>query len=201
MPLSDRQLSCRCGQFRASLAAAAPVQHIRCYCRDCQTYAHVLDCADVTLDECRGTHILATVQQYLSFTPDSNSLACISLSADGPLRWYAKCCDTPIANTARSPRFAYVGIVHTCLGGPVAVTAAYGPTRLSLHTKSGRGAVSSGVLDTAAVMARIMGPVLRARIDGGWKRGPFFVDHARPVSSPRILSPGEREQARRKTFE
>jgi hypothetical protein len=49
-------------------------------------------------------------------------------------------------------------------------------------------------------MVRIMTPVLRAGIDGGWKRSPFFIDGHVPVVTPRVLSEFERDQARRKTL-
>ena len=86
-----------------------------CYCRDCQAFAHALGNPGAILDKLGGTDIVATLQQYVTFTKGTEALACLSLSERGLLRWYANCCNTPIANTARNPKLSYVGLVHTCL--------------------------------------------------------------------------------------
>jgi hypothetical protein len=83
-----------------------------CYCRDCQAYAHALGNPESVLDHIGGTDIVATLQQHVTLTRGAESLACLSLSERGILRWYAGCCNTPIANTARSPKMSYVGLVH-----------------------------------------------------------------------------------------
>ena len=45
-------------------------------------------------------------------TAGADAVRCISFSAK-VLRWYADCCRTPIANTAVSPRFPVVGLIHS----------------------------------------------------------------------------------------
>ncbi|MFZ2237575.1 MAG: DUF6151 family protein, partial [Dokdonella sp.] len=65
-----------------------------------------------------------------------DELACMSLSPNGMLRWYASCCSTPIGNTPRDRNMPYVGVVSACvpefearLGKPVVAITAESATR------------------------------------------------------------------------
>lgn len=197
---ADYPIKCRCGRLQGTLARAAPVTRLSCYCRDCQTYAHVLGDPDRILDPQGGTEVVATLQQYLTFTAGNESLVCLSLSPTGILRWYASCCNTPVANTARDPKLSYVGIVHTCLGEPPARTAAFGPARAPIYTKHAKGEVATSTPSIFASFVRIIASVLRARMNGTWRRSPFFPPgSSAPVAAPRVLSLAERERARSAT--
>ncbi len=180
------------------LAKAASVTRLSCYCRDCQTYAHVLGDAARTLDSLGGTEVVATLQQHVGFTRGRDSLACLSLSERGLLRWYARCCNTPIANITRDPKLSYVGIVHTFLGDSAARDRAFGPARLSVNTRYAKGELRSSSLGMLVSTARILGPVLRARVSGSWRRSPFFeAGTSRPAVPVRVVNPEMREIARR----
>jgi hypothetical protein len=169
---------------------------IDCYCRDCQAYAHALDAAHATLDPLGGTNILPTLQQHVSWTAGAETLACLSLSERGLLRWYASCCSTPMANTTRNPAVSYVGLVHTCLGPtPAALDAAFGPTRLAVNTAQAKGKVPKSRWRTLAFTLGVMGSVARARLDGSYRRSPFFDPSGQPVAAPRVLSAQERKRA------
>ena len=80
-----------------------------CYCRDCQAYAHALGNAGAILDDLGGTDIVASLQQHVMLSQGTDALACLSLSDKGLLRWYASCCNTPIANTARNHKLSERG--------------------------------------------------------------------------------------------
>lgn len=194
---ADHRIQCRCGGLQGSLSRAAPVIRLSCYCRDCQAYAHALGNPDHILDRQGGTDIVATLQQYLTFTAGTDSLACLSLAPNGLLRWYASCCNIPVANTARDPRLSYVGVVHTCLvQSPSELTAVFGPARSHVNTKHAKGSVATNVLGTMVSTGRIMASVLRARVSGTWKRSPLFQPgSSAPVVVPRVLSFAERARA------
>jgi len=195
---ADYPIQCRCGRLRGTLSRAARTIRLSCYCRDCQTYAHALGDAGRMLDAQGGTEVVATLQQYLSFSAGREALACLSLSPRGTLRWYAACCNTAIANTARDPKLSYLGIVHTCLGEPSARAAAFGPPRAPVNTKHAYGKVTTNAWSVLHSIVRIVARVLRARLDGSWRRSPFFPpDSAAPVVAPRVLNREERERARR----
>lgn len=194
---ADHPIRCRCGRLQGTLSRAARVTRLSCYCRDCQTYAHALGDPARILDAQGGTEVVAALQQYLAFTAGNESLACLSLSPKGTLRWYASCCNTPIANTTRDPKLSYVGIVHTCLGEPSVRAAAFGPPRAPVNTKHAKGKVTTSALNVVNSIVRIVARVLRARLDGRWRYSPFFAPGSfAPVAAPRALSLEERARAR-----
>jgi hypothetical protein len=197
MPSADHPLQCKCGRLSGSIARAAKLTRVACYCRDCQAYAYALGNPETILDALGGTDIVATLQQWVRFTKGTEALACLSLSERGLLRWYASCCNTPIANTGRDPQVSYIGLVHTCLGeAPISLEAAFGPTRAQVNTKHAKGRIASSALGMLTSVARIFSAVALARIDGTYKQSPFFVaGEGRPVVAPRVLSAAERERA------
>ena len=187
---------CRCGTLRGEIEPRAVYARATCYCRDCQAFARALGREEV-LDAEGGTDIVAMLPADVRFTDGIDQLACLSLSPKGLLRWYARCCDTPIANTPRDPKVAYVGVLRHCLeGDPDAVDAAVGPSRIALNVKSARGHVSPTPLRTFLGVLRIMRGVLAARLRGRYRDNPFFVaDPPRPIVESRVLTLAERTAA------
>ncbi len=169
-----------------------------CYCRDCQAYARFLGSAGVT-DENGGTEVVAFVSKYLRFTAGVESLACASLSQHGILRWYARCCNTPIANTPRNPRIAYVGVIHSCVDtGPPSLDDSFGPLRIAVNTKSARGRVRSTAIASTVGVARLMLSLAGARLSGAYRINPFFQSDLRtPIRPVHVLTAAEREHAYR----
>src|SRR5262249_32120646 len=49
----------------------------------------------------------------VKLTAGTEAVRCLRLSNKGVLRWYTDCCRTPIANTAASPRFPVIAVVHS----------------------------------------------------------------------------------------
>lgn len=187
---------CRCGSLRGEIEPGHVYARATCYCRDCQAFARALRREDV-LDPSGGTDIVAMLPAAVHFTVGGSRLACLSLTPRGLLRWYARCCDTPIANTARNPKLAYVGLLAHCLQSG-ALNATVGPSRIALNTKSARRPVSATPLRTLLGVARIMRGVLAARLLGRNRTNPFFDGAtSRPVVEPRVLTMRERAEAER----
>ena len=187
---ADHPFQCRCGQLAGRLAAGAVYTRATCYCRDCQAYAEALGEPGRILDAHGGTDVVASIQQHVSFTGGTDQLACLSLTERGLLRWYAKCCNTPIANTPRDPKLSYAGLVHTALGRDAAsLDAAFGPSLFATNTDSARGAVASSGVRMLTETLRIIGRLARVRLSGAWRRSPFFDAGSRPVVTPRVLEP------------
>jgi len=115
---------CRCGALAGELTHTASARRTICYCKDCQDYAKRIGLAKKLLDANGGTETVGTQARHVNFTRGKEHLACTSLSEGGLLRWYAKCCNTPIANTPRDWRFSYAGIYHCCLKKPLEDTFA-----------------------------------------------------------------------------
>ncbi|MFL6587754.1 MAG: DUF6151 family protein [Luteimonas sp.] len=178
------ELRCRCGQLRGEVDNAHAYGHARCYCRDCRAYARFLGADDV-LDAQGGTAIVAVPPDAIRFTAGEARLACLSLSDTGVLRWYADCCQAPIANTARDARVAYVGVIAGALE-PQDRDAAFGPPRFVLNQASPEGHVPGTPLATAIGGGRIFLRLLAARLRGLRNRA-FFDAGGAPVRTPQVV--------------
>jgi len=189
-------LQCRCGTLRGLVAHPERVNRVICYCRDCQAFAHFLGSSQTTLDAQGGSDVVQTIPAHLSFTQGTDSLACMRLSPKGLLRWYAQCCQTPIGNTVANHRLSFVGLLHDCLEhGAVSLDAAFGPVRMWSFAKNAKTTVRVPRGSLIAGIARFGAMVIRARIDGSYRRTPFFDPRTgEPVVSPRVLSKGERDR-------
>ena len=141
-----------------------------------------------------GTEIVATLPKHVHFTQGLEALACMSLSDRGLLRWYASCCNTPIANTPRDFKTPYVGLIHSCLAKDApSLDDSFGPVRMVLQTKSVKGKVKSTPVSNVVTLLKIMKAVVATRISGNYKLNPFFVeDSGTPIRQPRVLTKAER---------
>ena len=190
-------LRCRCGRLAGEVDEPRKGSRGVCYCRDCQAYAHALGSASAVLDELGGTDVVATLPKRVRFTSGADQLACLSLTDRGMLRWYAGCCRTPIGNTMNDFRFPYVGLVHSCLGSAEAIEAAFGPVRMRVNTKSATGGRPEAMgLSQAAALFRFMPTVLISRLDGSYRKTPFFSTDGKPVAQRRVLTREELDAAR-----
>lgn len=188
-------LRCQCGTLRGNVSHTELVCRGVCYCKDCQAYAHFLGKAGDVLDDMGGTDVIATLPQHVSFTQGLEALTCMSLSDKGMLRWYASCCNTPIGNTSRDFKVSHVGLLHNCLRDPSAsLDSAFGPVRMRVGMKSAKGTPKAMAVSTTVAILQFMARLIRARLDGSYKKTPFF-DPATgtPRVSPKVLSAAERE--------
>lgn len=191
----NHPLRCRCGTLKGYVSNPEEVNRGVCYCKDCQAYAYFLGKTGDILDEMGGTDVVATLPKYVTFTQGSEALACMSLSENGMLRWYASCCNTPVGNTPRNFKISYVGLVHTCLESPSrTLESSFGPVRMRVNTRNakGRPAMPKGKL---AAMLRFASSLIRARLDGSYRSTPFFAaDRGTPIVAPKVLTSSERDR-------
>jgi hypothetical protein len=161
-----------------------------CYCSDCQAFAHFLGRPSEILDAQGGTDVIQTRPANVTFTQGREALACMRLTEKGLLRWYTGCCNTPIGNTLSNFRVSFVGLVHSCLeGAGESLDDSFGPVRAYVNTKSAKGEVRSSSIATMSVILRFIAMVARARIDGSYKRTPFFsADTGIPIVTPTVFS-------------
>ena len=192
----NHPLRCQCGTLRGHVSHPEGVSRGVCYCKDCQAYAHFLGKAGDILDEMGGTDVVATLPKHVTFTHGLEALACMSLTEKGMLRWYARCCNTPIGNTPRDFKVSHVGLVHTCLEDPSrTLDSSFGPVRMRVNTKNAKGRPKSMPISTIASVLRFMTSLVRARLDGSYKYTPFFVpDRGIPVVPPKVLTRDERDR-------
>lgn len=197
-------LKCNCGKLRgvANKLSSSPGRRIICLCDDCQAFAHYLGHADLVLDENGGTEILQMLPANLEITHGSENLKCLRLSDNGMLRWYAGCCNTPVANTAPYPKMPYVGVVHSVLdfaGDAESRDAGLGPVRARIQGKFGIGKLPEGTHQKAplGLILRIMGFLISGFLRGKYAPSPFFDRRTgKPTVEPHVLSANEREALR-----
>ena len=190
--LQDIPLRCRCGRVRGVASKVTPRSGFRlvCYCEDCQAFARFLKRPDV-LDAAGGTDIFQMPPGRVRLTAGLDDVRCLHLSAK-VFRWYARCCATPIGNTA-GPRFPVVGLIHCFMdhnGDGRSRDEALGPPLCRLHERSAVGPLPENA--PAPPSLKLL-PARLSRLALWWLSGrarpnPFFDDQTgAPLSTPRVL--------------
>ena len=140
---------------------------------------------------------MAAQAQHVSFTSGIEHLACLSLTEKGLLRWYAKCCNTPICNTARNWKVPYVGMIGTCMKtDPVAFERSFPRVQMRVNTGSAKQAPRPMRLNTLVSLAGFMPRVMLSSINGAYRQTPFFDQGGgAPVVAVKVLSEADRSSA------
>jgi hypothetical protein len=189
----DLPLRCRCHRVRGVASDVSPSAGFRfvCYCRDCQAFARFLERADV-LDPAGGTDIFQMPPARVKLTDGVDALRCIRLS-DKVLRWYTDCCRTPIGNTATSPRFPILALIHSfrdheALGR--SRDELLGPPLCRIFERSATGPLAADAPPPPSL--RVFGRRARKMLSW-WARGlasptPFFDERTKaPRAVPQVL--------------
>jgi hypothetical protein len=196
--LLDLPLCCQCGRVRGVASDVAPSTGFRlvCYCKDCQAFARFLQRPDV-LDAAGGTDIFQMPPGRVSLTAGADAVRSLRFS-NQVFRWYAECCGTPIANTASTPRFPVLGLIHSFIGDEAdgrSRDEALGPPLCRIYERSAIAPLPPNALAPATLgIFALRG----AKVLGWWWRGlgrpnPFFHEQTdAPPSEPRGLTPSER---------
>lgn len=188
--------SCTCGQVQLELAPEGVASGTRliCYCVDCQTASRYLGHA---LPAHCGSQLLQSTPDRVSILSGRENLAILRLSPKGLTRWYASCCNTPMANMLRKPGLPFVGLVlHEA--ELQRADRLMGPNRSHAFTKyapKGQGAPAKDVNFGGVGMAMLR-RMLGAYLTGRNRSNPFVgADGDWPVT-PRILTLEERAAAK-----
>jgi hypothetical protein len=194
----DLPLGCRCGHIRGVASDVSPSTGFRfiCYCKDCQAFARFLERTDV-LDPAGGTDIFQMAAGRMKLISGIDAMRCIRLSQK-VFRWYSVCCRTPIANTAASPGFPVVGLIHSFIDYKTnarSLDEALGRPLCRVYERSALGPLPPNAPHPPSfrVLAR-----RASRMLGWWVRGlgrptPFFDDRTKsPRAAPRALTRSER---------
>jgi hypothetical protein len=188
---ADVPVRCACGAVRGVARGLSPSRGHRvvCYCDDCQAFAHFLGGGEAILDPHGGTDIFQTSSGRLEIDPAQSSVACVRLTPRGPLRWYASCCRTPIANTPPSPQIPFAGLIHSALDFAAIGRSrdeVLGPVRTRIYARFATG--DRRRLDAhegapLRLFARVLPIALAARLRGD--DSPFFDAATRePIAAP-----------------
>jgi hypothetical protein len=186
-------IRCNCGKLKGTLHRNDYVNRCVCYCADCQSFARFLKRENEILDEKGGTKIIQTIPANVTFAEGIENLTCMRLTANGMLRWYAACCNTPIGNTPPNLSTSFIGLIHNCLSSDQSsLDRAFGSVRMHVNTKYAIGEDKPKSTGLLSGTLRIIGMVLKARLDGSYKHTPFFVlESGAPIVTPKVLSDQE----------
>ena len=194
--IASHPLQCECGTLRGFVSNTRTANHCICYCKDCQAFAHFLQRADKILDERGGSQVLQILPKNVRLTEGIEALACMRLTPKGLLRWYARCCSTPIGNTLATPKLSFIGLVHNCLdSGGTSLDESFGPVRVWGNTGSARGDPKPKTRGLGTMLWWFVSTPLMARFNGDYKDNPFFrAGTNEPVAVPRVLTGAEHER-------
>ncbi|MEZ5714507.1 MAG: DUF6151 family protein [Paracoccaceae bacterium] len=181
--------SCRCGQVAGTLDVPSPAagNHVVCHCPDCRASAIHLGQPDPGVK--LGTELWQTTPDRVTLTRGADRLAIQQLSPKGLYRWYASCCNTPLFNTLRKSRLAFVGLPVACLSD----SAALGPLIGRAFIKGPDGKYRHEGFNRIGF--RIAKMMLAANLSGSWRKTPFFDADGTPTAPVHVLTREERAAA------
>jgi hypothetical protein len=186
------KIKCRCGKFQAELRNIKNGTRAICYCKDCQIYAYFLKSTDDILNEFRGTEVIAVRPQQISFKSGQEELSCVSLTKFGSLRWFSRCCSTPICNMSRKVDTSHISIIHSCLDQQD-ITNAFG--NKSLHVKRSSAIGTPPENKTVYFLVSTLyycASVVLTRLLLGHRHNPFIDPNTEmPIVSPVTLTINE----------
>ena len=191
----DLTIRCRCGTFSGTARRVSAEAGNRgvCYCDDCQAFAHHLGAAAATLDAQGGTDIFQMSPARLAVVQGLDRLACLRVTARGPLRWYSDCCKTPIGNTAPTRQLPIVGLILSSVEAePRELDEVLGPVRARIMTRYAKGTVADSAPAYEGFpkshIVRMLWKILVWRVRGDHRRSPFFdPGTGKPIASPHFL--------------
>ena len=189
------ELRCRCGEVRGLVTDASPqtVNHVVCYCDDCQAFAHQLGRADL-LDAQGGSDIVQLAPASLTFVQGQHRIAALRLKPKGLLRCYATCCNTPVGNTL-TPAIPFVGVIAQAIDRADAV---FGPPSGAIMGKFAVGTPPPGSTGlNLPLLLRAIGKLLGWRLRGkAWPHPFFTLGKSEPNIPVTVLSNDERDALR-----
>jgi hypothetical protein len=161
-----------------------------CHCTDCQAFATRLGAGERVLDQHAGTALYQGRCATMRLLNGRDQLACMHMTEKPTLRWYARCCSTPMFNTYKNGRIPYITtLVANCdparsatlLGPPIghlftdeAIGDASHLKRLSMFTLMRRfsGRMMKDIISRDRRCAELFDPVTLDPIASPAKRGP-----------------------------
>lgn len=191
MSQSDRSsetlgFACKCGELRGEIIDVTPAAYtnIVCHCADCRSaYTHL------GLADPEKVGILQTTQDRIKITQGGEYLRLFRLSDKGALRWYAKCCDTPLFYTPLKARAVHVGVNTDRLDKPESLgkvmATSFVPSRNGKRSHSGVG----------RMMTRMVTRIAAKNLNGDWRNSPFFDDEGAPAATANVLTREQRAAA------
>ncbi len=181
----SRHLSCACGEMKWHVAPNADGTHLICHCKDCASFARHLQQEEYL--ENGGTELFQCLPDDIVFDAGKENLKMLRLSPTGLFRWYAGCCNTPIANTL--PR-------NLPFAGVILPKGRSDFGRLKCVFKGDQAPVPVKERGVSPTVFKIFKRMVLALIIGR-RSSPFWADAKTACVEAQILSKEERKAAQR----
>lgn len=166
-------------------------------CDDCQCFARFLGNPQRILDANNGTALFQLTPNRVKITSGTENLACMRLGPKGLTRWYAKCCNTPMANTL-SLKMSFVGLCQNFIDfAGSSKEELLGPVQSRVMAKFGKGAVPKPCHQKypIGITLKLMKMILLGKVTKTYLPNPFFDEKTgAPISPPKVLSLEERNR-------
>jgi len=178
--------ACSCGKLHGHIDAKAVPSgaQVVCYCRDCRAAHLYLNQPDPAPGP---VALFQTTPDAITISGGAEHLGPLRLSSRGPMRWYATCCDSPLFNTASTPKIPFVGVQLPQIATPDRV----GPIICKAFVPKPGGKTAHEGL--GRLIWKLLPGILGTRLSGRWRQTPFFdVETGKPVVAAKILSKQER---------
>ncbi len=166
---------CECGSVEARL----PTDGFRlvCYCGSCRDFATRLGSGD-RLNDAGGSDLIQVAPDSVEIKGIEH-LRWMKITEKGPMRWYAHCCDTPMANTLSLRAVPFASFqVHD-----IEPQSELPPIRAHVNLSGATARVTEPTGNVRSVLLSFASRVLRSWVTGRWRRTPFFDGQGRPVAS------------------
>ena len=185
-------IQCQCGTIRGQIEGGGICSRVICYCTDCRAFANFLGQFDDVCDAQGGTEIVQIAQPRLRMVQGIEHLACLRLSANGMLRWYTSCCNTPLGNTMADPKIGFIGMIHSSLDRSH-MNSDFGTSIARLNTNTALGETKPQQRGLPGVILRFLWLVVSTRFSGSYKKSQLFNSAGAPIVQARVLTAEELE--------
>lgn len=183
---ADLPFACRCGAVRYVLhnASAREGERLTCHCRDCQAFARFDREPERLLGDDGGTDLFVARCTNLEITQGKAELASLHLTERPTLRWYARCCDTPLFNSYKNGKLPYLTVVlANCEQSDI--DAHLGPVRGHLFVEHAPQPTPNRNFPTIRLAPRFTMRFLFDILSGNRRRSPLFDSETlQPIAVP-----------------
>lgn len=148
-----------------------------CYCESCRAFVERFD-RGARLDVAGGSDLLQVDPKHVKIRQGAQHLRWTKLTHKGPMRWYAACCGTPMANTlpVRALAFASFQVADITPKDTLPDVTA------RVHLKGAKERVEEPLGSVWPLMIGLVGRSLTGLLSGAWKRNPFFDARGKPIA-------------------
>lgn len=191
----DMPFACECGKVAGVIehATVRDGDHVVCHCTDCRDLVRHFGKQSRILGPLGGTALYQSRCARLRLHRGKEQLAGLHMTGGPTLRWYAKCCDTPLFNTYKNGRIPYVTtLLANC---DTASRERLGQPLGHLFLSDVEGDTSAlEPLSMNRLMRRFFPRMVKDIFSGDRRRSKLFDSKTlEPVVTPRRLSDAERQ--------